>query len=132
MMPANYDTNPANILSVDDDPDINIALFDLLENEGYSVELASTGAEALDRAKAQHFDAVLLDIRLPDLDGWSVLQHLSELNPSLPVILHTAQMTMETLGQNPQSHHAFAYLTKPFNRQELKATLRRAVTAQSS
>jgi DNA-binding NtrC family response regulator len=130
MIPANFDTIPANILTVDDDPDISIALLDLLEHEGYSVELASTGTEALNRAKPQHFDAVLLDIRLPDLG--SVLQHLSELNPSLPVILHTAQMTMDTPGQNPKSNHAFAYLTKPFNRQELKATLRRAVTSQSS
>ena len=132
MMSSNSDTSPANILSVDDDPDISIALADLLKHEGYSVESASTGAEALDRAKAQHFDAVLLDIRLPDLDGWAVLQYLSELHPSLPVILHTAQMVMEAPGQNPKSHQAFAYLTKPFNRQELKATLRRAVTSHSS
>jgi len=131
-MSSNSDTSPANILSVDDDPDISIALVDLLKHEGYSVESASTGAEALDRVKAQHFDAVLLDIRLPDLDGWSVLQHLMELDPSLPVILHTAQMVMEAPEQNPKSHHAFAYLTKPFNRQELKATLRRAVTSHSS
>jgi len=131
-MSSNSDTSPANILSVDDDPDISIALVDLLKHEGYSVESASTGAEALDRAKAQHFDAVLLDIRLPDLDGWSVLQHLMELDPSLPVILHTAQMVMEAPEQNPKSHHAFAHLTKPFNRQELKATLRRAVTSHSS
>ena len=104
-MSSNSDTSPANILSVDDDPDISIALVDLLKHEGYSVESASTGAEALDRVKAQHFDAVLLDIRLPDLDGWSVLQHLMELDPSLPVILHTAQMVMEAPEQNPKSHH---------------------------
>jgi len=46
MMSSNLDTSPANILSVDDDPDISIALVDLLKHEGYSVESASTGAEA--------------------------------------------------------------------------------------
>lgn len=120
---------PPKILTVDDDPDIGIALSDLLEHEGYHVQTVATGAEALNQVKSQRFDAVLLDIRLPDLDGWYVLERMNELDSNLPVILHTAQLMIDWPLSDPKSNGAFAYLSKPFNRQQLKDTLRKALAS---
>jgi PAS domain S-box-containing protein len=117
---------PACVLIVDDDLDIREALADLLSNEGYAVETAETGKEGLDKARQRPFGAVLLDIGLPDIDGITVLKSLVESHPKLPVIILTAythsQQTIDSLSKG-----AFAYLTKPYNRDELRAILRRAV-----
>lgn len=119
-------TSP-KILIVDDDPDITLALADFLQNQGYRIETASTGQEAINRVSSEHFDAVLLDIRLPDRDGWDVLGHASIVAPHLPVILHTAQMVSERLDSEAARSGAFALLPKPFNRHKVALTLRRAV-----
>lgn len=115
-----------SILVVDDDRDICQALSDLLEFEGYQVQTSNTGADALARVEQFHFDALILDIGLPDLDGFSVLKLLTEREPNLPVIILTA-FTTEEKKIGSLRGGAFGYLTKPYNKEELKATLRRAV-----
>ena len=115
-----------SVLVVDDEPDITEVLVDMLEHEGYQTEVARTGGEAVTKAHQQHFGAVLLDIGLPDMDGFSVLKLLHEIDPKLPVIVLTAYKTEDTLA-GAFSKGAFAYLTKPYNPAELKATLRQAV-----
>jgi PAS domain S-box-containing protein len=115
-----------DVLVVDDDPDINQILSDLLVHEGYQAQVARTGTEAITKGRQQHFGAVFLDLGLPDIDGITVLQSLLEIDPSLPVIVLTAYKNDEKM-MSCLSKGAFAYLTKPFNAAELKATLRRAV-----
>ncbi len=118
------------VLVVDDDPDIVLGLQDLLDHDGYQVGIARTCAEAISLARQHHYNAVLLDLGLPDGDGSAVLQTLLELHPTLPVIILTAYTATErTIGSLTQG--AFAYLTKPFNRDELRAILRRAVGVQA-
>ncbi|WHZ17553.1 MAG: Circadian input kinase A [Nitrospira sp.] len=118
-----------HILIVDDDPDIRESLGDMLSHEGYVVRNAASGAEALERAKQERYEAALLDIQLPDLNGLSVLKVMIELDPSLPIIILTGNATPEnTIGSLAKG--AFAYLTKPYNSQELKAVLRRAVSVK--
>lgn len=118
-----------HILIVDDDPDIRESLGDMLSHEGYIVESAASGTEALQQAKQTQYGAALLDIHLPDLSGLSVLKVMMELDPSLPVIILTGNATPEnTIGSLAKG--AFAYLTKPYNSQELKAVLRRAVAVK--
>lgn len=115
------------ILIVDDDPDIRESLGDMLLHEGYIVESAASGEEALHQAKQKRFQAAILDIQLPDLNGLSVLKVLTELDASLPVIVLTGNVTAEnTIGSLDKG--AFAYLTKPYNSLELKTVLRRAVS----
>ncbi len=117
------------ILIVDDDPDIRESLSDMLSHEGYAVQGAATGNEALRYAKQEQYGAALLDIQLPDLNGLSVLKVMMELDPSLPIIILTGNATPEnTIGSLTKG--AFAYLTKPYNSQELKAILRRAVSVK--
>lgn len=118
--------SPTNILVVDADPDIREALSDMLSHEGYRVKAVGNGAEALQQVRQVRYGVALLDIRLPDLDGLSILRVMKELDPSLPIIVltgyATVENTIETLVKS-----AFAYLTKPYNQDEIKAILRRAV-----
>jgi PAS domain S-box-containing protein len=115
-----------SILIVDDDPDICMALTDLLLHEGYRVEAVGTGTQAIELARQQRYHGTLLDIGLPDVDGLTVLKSLLVQNPTLPVIVLTAfgksENAVEALKRG-----AFAYLMKPYNGEELKATLRRAL-----
>lgn len=127
MAPA---TLTHSILVVDDDPDIALGLQDLLDHDGYQVNVAMTCAEALAQAHAHHYNAVLLDLGLPDGDGSSVLLTLQQQQPQLPVIILTAYTSTDrTVGSLTQG--AFACLTKPYNRDELRAVLQRAVGVQA-
>ena len=116
----------ASILIVDDDPDICLALEDLLRHAGYTVRSVMTGTEALHEAEQGSYGAVILDLGLPDLSGLAVLRGLEEVDPLLPVIVLTASVqdshTVEALRQG-----ALAYLTKPYNGDELKIILRRVL-----
>ncbi len=116
----------SSVLVVDDEPDICLALEDLLQHDGYTVRSVMTGREALHEAEQNQFGAVILDLGLPDLSGFAVLRGLEEFDPLLPVIILTASVqdshTVESLRRG-----AFAYITKPYNRDELKIILRQAV-----
>lgn len=119
-----------SILVVDDDPDIVLGLQDFLDHDGYQVSIAGSCAEALAQARRHQYNAVLLDLGLPDGDGSTVLKSLQETHPHLPVIILTAfTSTDRTVGSLTQG--AFAYLTKPYNRDELRAVLQRAVGVQA-
>lgn len=117
---------PYSVLIVEDNPDIVIGLEDLLRHDGYAVTVAGTCASAIVLVRAQHFNAILLDLGLPDGDGLEVLREVRRLDASLPVIIVTAHIAEErTVGSLAKG--AFAYLTKPYNREELRQTLRRAI-----
>ena len=114
------------VLVVEDNPDIAVSLQDLLAHDGYTVHTADTCAGALTQLRARHFNAVLLDLTLPDGDGLEVLATIQQLDPHLPVIIVTASTATEkTVGSLTRG--AFAYLTKPYHREELRQTLRRAI-----
>ena len=110
-----------SILVVEDDPDIAMALQDLLEFEGFQVDCAQTCRQAFSSIEQHAYNAVLLDLGLPDGDGCSILEKLQVSTPSLPVIVLTA--SHRTLG----SLRAYAHLTKPWEREELCTILRRAI-----
>ena len=119
----------SSILIVDDEPDICLALEDLLRHVGYTVRSVMTGREALQAAEQRQFGAVILDLGLPDLSGFEVLRGLEDLDPGLPVIVLTASAqdshTVESLRRG-----AFAYITKPYNRDELTIVLRQAINVR--
>jgi len=119
----------SSILIVDDNPDICLALEDQFKYLGFTVRSVMTGREALYEAEQSSYGAVILDLGLPDLSGFAVLRGLEELDPLLPVIVLTASAqdshTVESLRRG-----AFAYVTKPYNRDELSITVHRAVDAR--
>jgi PAS domain S-box-containing protein len=117
------------VLVVDDDPDIVLALHDLLQHAGYRVHMAGTGAEAVTKAKGESLSAVLLDLMLPDMDGLSVLTLLKGLDPTLPIIMLTAFVEVaKKFGALTEG--AFGYVTKPYDAEEVKALVKRAVAAK--
>jgi PAS domain S-box-containing protein len=115
-----------SVLIVEDEADIAFALQDLLEHDGYEVTVTETCAGAIALVSQQRFNAILLDLGLPDGDGLEVLKEVQRRDASLPVIIVTAHIAQErTVGSLGKG--AFAYLTKPYNREELRQTLRRAI-----
>ena len=111
------------ILVIDDEPRILGFLARGLAAEGYSVDLADNGTDALRAARHNGYDLVLLDLLLPGVDGLSVLQALRHMQPELPVVIVSARSDLPTklrgfgLG-------ATDYLSKPFSVDELLARIR--------
>ncbi len=115
------------VLVVDDDPDISLALEDYLHQEQFDVEVTDTGNAALEKALTSHFDAVLLDVGLPDRNGIEVLGELARHKPEMPIILLTAFTSLKQSTPPDILNKAFAYMTKPYSREEIRQVLRRAV-----
>ena len=117
---------PYSVLVVEDNPDLVIGLQDLLHHDGYAVTVAGTVAGAIELVRAHRFNVILLDLGLPDGDGLEVLQETQRLDPSLPVVIVTANISRDrTVGSLTEG--AYAYLTKPYDRDELRHTVRRAI-----
>ncbi len=115
----------ATILVVDDEPLIRWSLAERLRSDGYEVVEAPTGHEALERA-ADGVDLVLLDYKLPDLDGVTVLRRLKEHDPDILVILLTAYATVDTAVE-AMKIGAYHFANKPFNLDDISATVARAL-----
>jgi PAS domain S-box-containing protein len=119
-------TNHYFVLVVEDNQDLVIGLQDLLHHDGYAVTVAGTVAGAIKLVRAHRFNAIILDLGLPDGDGLEVLREIQRLDPSLPVVIVTAHISRDrTVGSLTEG--AFAYLTKPYDLNELRHTLRRAI-----
>ena len=119
-------TSPYSILIVEDNQDLVIGLQDMLRHDGYAVSVAGTVAGAIELVRSHRFNAILLDLGLPDGDGLEVLKETQRLDPSLPVVIVTAHISRDrTVGSLTEG--AYAYLTKPYDRDELRHTLRRAI-----
>lgn len=108
----------ATILIVEDEETQRSLLAGLLRNEGYTVEEAGTGALAADIFKAKPIDIVLLDFKLPDTDGLTVLKNLKDINPEVEVIMITAFGSIEN-AVSALKIGATEYLTKPIDLDDL-------------
>jgi PAS domain S-box-containing protein len=116
---------------VDDEPDIVLTLRDLFEAEGLQIDVASTGITALERVKNQLHGAVILDVKLPDMDGLLVLEMMTKAVPALPVIILSSFTTLDSVTGPLEEQGAFAYLHKPINRSEIRTTVRQALKAHA-
>jgi two-component system response regulator HydG len=113
------------ILVVDDEVSILNTLEILLRREGFEVSVAKSGREALERFEESPPDVVLTDIRMPGVTGLDLLAQIRERDPETPVILMTAQASLQSAVQ-AVNQGAFYYLQKPFVNGELVALCRRA------
>jgi heterodisulfide reductase subunit A len=102
------------ILVVDDELVVRDSLKEWLEEEGFAVDMAASGAEALDCLARQNYHLMLLDIKMPGMDGVEVLQRSKEMNTELRVIMMTAYATVETAVE-AMKIGALDYLVKPFD-----------------
>jgi DNA-binding NtrC family response regulator len=115
----------ASILIVDDESGILDTLRILLKKEGFEVSTAQGGKAGLEQIRSGNHDIVLTDVRMPQVTGLDILQAAKEQDPVTPVILMTAQASLQTAIQ-AVNQGAFYYIQKPFSNEEMLAILRRA------
>ena len=112
----------ALVLVVDDEPDILLLHRLTLENEGHTVLLAADGVKALERIDADKPDVVVLDVQMPVLDGWGVLDQMrNRVNPP-PVVVVSAWSSREDI-ERALSSGAASFLAKPFETDVLLSTI---------
>ena len=116
----------SKILVIDDDRSIRETLELYLTEEGYEVVTAATGTEGLNRFVETSPDVVILDIRLPDVDGFTVLEDLREDEENVKVIMITAHHDMDSTI-NAMKSGAFDYIHKPVNVDELDMAIKKAL-----
>ena len=117
------------ILVVDDDAGVRES-FRLILDDEYEIVDVMNGQLALDVVRTAQIDLVLLDIRLPEMDGIEVLERIKQIDEQVEVILVTAVKTVKT-AVAAMKLGAFDYVTKPFDEEELLATIRRALQKRS-
>ncbi len=107
-----------SILIVDDDETILESLRTLLEEEGYIVDTAATGEEAIEKSEEQFYNLALLDIKLPDIEGTQLLTSMHETTPRMVKIMLTGYPSLDN-AVDSLNLGADAYLMKPATREEL-------------
>src|SRR6187399_1130846 len=115
-----------SVLVVDDEEIMREILEALLSREGYHVRLASSGEEGLELARSFLFDAVVVDVMMPGMDGLTLLDELKKLDDDLPVLMVTAFASVET-AIAAMKRGAFDYITKPFKNDEVLVVVHNAV-----
>lgn len=102
------------VLVVDDELVVRDSIKEWLKDEGFSVETAESGAEALEKLSSQNFNLMLLDVKMPGMDGVEVIRRTKEIHPELPVVMMTAYATVENAVE-AMKIGALDYLMKPFD-----------------
>jgi len=121
-----HELNQGSLLVVDDDKDILAAIADYLRNLGYRTETAASCESALERMAEFPFEVAISDVSLPDLDGFHLLEWVTENRPETSVILLTGYGTIESAVEAIRMG-AFDYLTKPVIDEELQMAISRAI-----
>ena len=116
---------PLNILVVDDDPDTCRTLSDILELKGHSPHTAASAEDALKQLADNDFAVVLIDLRLPDLPGTTVLQRVKSMSPDTEAMVITGHASVGTAIEAVE-YGAFAYLEKPVDPAQVLAVIQRA------
>ena len=110
------------ILIVEDERIMRNALIDWLKHEGYPVEGASCGIQALEMIEKNSYSAIIVDLKMPDIDGVSVIRYAKKTVPLVPVVLMTAYPSKDTVVEAMRSG-AKEYLVKPFVPEDLEKIL---------
>lgn len=118
-----------SILIVDDDESTCRSLTLIFRREGYEIDTAQTGQEAIEKARGRYFNMVLLDIKLPDIEGVKLITPLKEMHPDIVILMITAHASLETATQ-ALNEGASAYVNKPLNMDEVLATVRESLEKQ--
>jgi two-component system nitrogen regulation response regulator NtrX len=121
--------NPTRILVVDDDEGVRNSLATILKDEGYTVDVAKNGSEAIEKSRAAFYNVALIDIRLPDMEGTEILTRMRGTVPKVRKIILTGypslQNAIEAVNRN-----ADAYILKPVEVEKLLDTVREQLKLQ--
>jgi DNA-binding NtrC family response regulator len=119
-------TANGSVLVIDDEEVMREVLETLLSRDGYDVHVAPDGFAGLELARSKSFDAAVVDVMMPGMDGIAVLGELKAIDEDLPVVMVTAFASVET-ALTAMKKGAFDYITKPFKNDEVAAVIRNAV-----
>ena len=119
----------ARILVIDDDESIRKILKAILEDEGYSVETAETGRQAIDKCNVKFYNLALIDVRLPDIQGVALLTKLKETVPRMRKIIITGFPTIQN-AMEAVNNNADAYMLKPFEIGKILETIKEQLKKQ--
>jgi two-component system response regulator PilR (NtrC family) len=119
-------TRKGSILVIDDEEIMREILDALLSREGYDVRVAASAEQGLDLARAMPFDASIVDMMMPGMDGIAALEELKKIDDDLPVLMITAFASVEN-AIVAMKRGAFDYITKPFKNDEVLVVLRNAL-----
>ncbi len=117
------------ILVIDDDESVRKTTAAILQNEGYTVDMAENGKEAIRRSNADLYRVALIDFRLPDMEGTELLTALRETTPKMAKIMVTGYPTVENAIESVNKH-ADAYFVKPVDYENLLKTIRNLIQKQ--
>jgi DNA-binding NtrC family response regulator len=115
-----------HILIVEDDASMSFFLSEAMRKEGYHVDAVTSGEEALERISQDRFNLVILDLRLPSMDGMEVLANIKATNPEMSVIMITAHGSKD-IAIEAIRKGAYDYFTKPLDINEMRVVVRRAL-----
>lgn len=107
------------ILIAEDEQIVRDMLKDMLEKAGYGTDLAFDGAEAMEKVKNNFYDLMLLDIKMPKLDGYEVLRQTREIFPEMPIIFVTGKGVAQRVGESISKFKLNAFIEKPFTSKEV-------------
>jgi DNA-binding NtrC family response regulator len=130
MEVKHMDKHP-RILVVDDDETIRTTMKAILQDEGYNVDLAGTGKEAIQKTTEKNYNVALLDIRLPDMEGVELLKLLKDGVPRTRKIMVTGYPSMQN-AISALNKNADAYLLKPVDVEKLLATVKQQLDDQEN
>lgn len=116
------------ILVVDDEEIVRESLANWLEEDGYELDTAPDGATGLAKLQARTYAVLLVDLKMPGMDGLEVLAKAREIQPEVPVIIMTAYATVDTAVQ-AMKQGAYDYLVKPFELEELSLMVGKLTSA---
>ncbi len=119
-----------NILVVDDEPSIRESLGGWLKRAGYQVDTAADGFTALAKSQQTHYDIMLIDVKMPEMDGLTLLKKLKENDTDTAILMMTAHGDIQDAVQAIKAG-AYDYLLKPFELEELSFTIEKLVQMQS-
>src|SRR3954470_3794428 len=116
----------ARILVVDDEKHVLLTLQAILQQDGYRVDIAGDGTQAIDALRASHYDLVLTDLKMPGVDGLGVLSEVQKCSPTTVTLMMTGY---GSVGSAIEAVHlgAYEYLLKPMEVPELKQAVRRSL-----
>jgi DNA-binding NtrC family response regulator len=118
------------ILIVDDDESVRVTFVAILEEKGYIVDVAESGKEAIEKSNNSFYNAALIDIKLPDMEGTKLLTAMKETTPRMVKIIITGFPALKNAVE-AVNKGANAYVLKPPNMKELLATIREQLRKQA-
>jgi DNA-binding NtrC family response regulator len=121
----------AKVLVVDDEEIARKNLDHILKREGYTVVMAASGAEALEKMETSNFDVVLTDVRMENISGIDVLEKTKSKYPETEVVMITAYASTDS-AMEILKKGAFHYIAKPFKIDEIRVTVKQAIAKKLS